>query len=301
MSSGLNIKNKHDALMILLNNIMQMYNYTLIGLNEDITFDKENYNNIPNDWNNSNDSWSFKYSDPEDAIVIVKGVRLGGKMLFCLMIMGDSQTHNMDVDVDMFVQNEDFGNLDNVFKNVEMLNDMVYNSLLRRVTQFKEQNQTADEERDQRQKTNERISSPVERHDPLRIPGTGNSPLRIPGNERNPFYVGDPLDIANYDDRDRDSDRINPFEIGSGDLYPQFGNIPGGNPGTHMGPNHPGFGPGVTDPYAQDPYGLFQPQRGGNVGRVPGARFDPYGPPGTNFGRPNNDHFPPPGFDGGFY
>lgn len=33
----------------------------------------------------------------------------------------------------------------------------------------------------------------------------------------------------------------------------------------------------------------------------PRARFDPFGPPGpSNTGRPNNDHFPPPGFDDQF-
>jgi len=71
---------------------------------------------------------------------------------------------------------------------------------------------------------------------------------------------------------------------------------PGGN---LVGPNHPGFG-GTLDPY-YDPYGIGIPndfRRGrGNRGRgPPGARFDPFGPPGGGFGNPNNDHLPPPGF-----
>lgn len=69
------------------------------------------------------------------------------------------------------------------------------------------------------------------------------------------------------------------------------------------------------DPFAGGGVGggmLFDPPMrpgGGGVGplmpgRVPGARFDPFGPLGPTPhapGRPNNDHFRPPGFDDDFY
>jgi len=65
--------------------------------------------------------------------------------------------------------------------------------------------------------------------------------------------------------------------------------------GSHIGPNHPGFG--IRDPFAPPFSG------GGGFGGFPGvrppprgARFDPFGPPGTR-PNPDNDHFPPPGGD----
>jgi len=93
------------------------------------------------------------------------------------------------------------------------------------------------------------------------------------------------------------------FGIGGQDLFPPSPFLPGfqgGNPsgwspsGNYIGPNHPGFGP-VNDPFRnQGP----MPGRGN-----PRGRFDPFGPPGTNFPfGPDRDDFQPPGsnFGGGF-
>ncbi len=100
---------------------------------------------------------------------------------------------------------------------------------------------------------------------------------------------------------------MDPFEVGRGDLDP-FGRGIGG--GMLMDPRHPS---------------RHRPQMGipGNLppGAVPpGARFDPFGPPGIpdrgfpgryggpgrqpgprgGFGGPDPDHLPPPGYDDSF-
>ena len=70
---------------------------------------------------------------------------------------------------------------------------------------------------------------------------------------------------------------------------------PGPGTGNLIGPNHPGFGPLVTDPYANSPYGPMGRGRG-RGSFPPGARFDPYGPPGMPFPPgPDPDDLPPPG------
>lgn len=115
---------------------------------------------------------------------------------------------------------------------------------------------------------------------------------------------------------------------GDGDLFGSFGRygeqVPGGyrggfgggSGGSEIGPHHPGFGPGVNDPYAMPRGGRGGGAYGtggfgsGGVGAPPdfhapppGARFDPFGPPPNPSSAPRpNPHPPdaPPGFDSMF-
>ncbi|KAL4217689.1 Proteasome inhibitor PI31 subunit [Mactra antiquata] len=108
-------------------------------------------------------------------------------------------------------------------------------------------------------------------HDPLRVPNTGSRRPR-PTPEWN-----DPDD---------------PFSIGRGDLDPLHGGMGGGMLYDPMrGGRGPRFG---MDPSAGLPSRL-------PPGAVPpGARFDPFGPPGTHPGQrpgPDPDHMRPPGYD----
>jgi len=106
----------------------------------------------------------------------------------------------------------------------------------------------------------------------------------------------------------RSDDSTGYFGVGSDDLNPftppgerNPGHMGGFGGGSLIGPQHPGFGPNVSDPYrGGDPFGAF-PQsggRGGGRGRgapPPGPRFDPFGPPINPKGDPDNDELPPPG------
>lgn len=76
----------------------------------------------------------------------------------------------------------------------------------------------------------------------------------------------------------------NPFSLGEKDKNPDFlNNITTPGSGNQMGANHPGFGPQVNDPYANNK--LPKPPTG--------SRSDPFGPPGHSF-VPDYDHFKPP-------
>lgn len=116
-----------------------------------------------------------------------------------------------------------------------------------------------------------------------------------PGNSRerdeDPLRVGQPR----YPRPGRDwSEPDNPFSIGRGDLDP-FGAGPGQGGGMFFDPMRGGRGSRFgMDPSAGLPSSL-------PPGAVPpGARFDPFGPPGTHPGRrpdPDPDHERPPGYD----
>lgn len=104
-----------------------------------------------------------------------------------------------------------------------------------------------------------------------------------------------PLEIGR---RDLDPFPVNPFAPPS--LFP-----PNSGDGMFVGPDHPIFGRGATEPFAdRGPWGGdgFLPP----LGAPPGARFDPVGPrflggnnsrlPRRGNTQPDNDEFMPPGF-----
>ena len=70
--------------------------------------------------------------------------------------------------------------------------------------------------------------------------------------------------------------------------------------------NQKGFGPGVRDPYQMGRGGRGNRSRGRGRGRgappgvPPGARFDPFGPPGAGNFDPDFDDAPPPNFNNMF-
>eukprot|EP01129_Flabellula_baltica_P012315 TRINITY_DN5542_c0_g2_i1.p1 TRINITY_DN5542_c0_g2~~TRINITY_DN5542_c0_g2_i1.p1 ORF type:complete len:295 (+),score=43.61 TRINITY_DN5542_c0_g2_i1:31-885(+) len=277
-----NIKGKYDALFMLLHNTVTAHGFTLIGLDEDQTFDDDSVGIVPSHWNDSSDIWSFKYADISGNHYVFKGIRIGSKLMVTLLNVHTQDTFSFEFNVSMFVTDS------LQYQNVDLFQDIVWRKFLSHISANSD-------------------NTPIEKPDPLQIQGTSTSTLP-PRSTEIPPIVRDPEDPLRIPGTG--SDRLRApngprFGLGDHDLYPQF---PGGftdGPGNIMGPNHPGFGPGVTDPYANgDPFSGIPPSGRGNGrgnGRVPGSRFDPYGPPGTNFPRPNNDHFSPPGWDHDFY
>eukprot|EP01113_Clastostelium_recurvatum_P031367 TRINITY_DN3907_c0_g1_i2.p1 TRINITY_DN3907_c0_g1~~TRINITY_DN3907_c0_g1_i2.p1 ORF type:complete len:356 (-),score=78.50 TRINITY_DN3907_c0_g1_i2:94-1044(-) len=141
-----------------------------------------------------------------------------------------------------------------------------------------------------------RAPAPDRRHDPLREPD--RHPYRPHGQP--PMAVGGPYGPPGY------------FGVGEADRFPGMPGLGGmgGMGGNLIGPNHPGFAPRFGDPYGMhDDRGLDFGLPGGQrlpPGAVPpGARFDPFGPPGTGprpgggapFQRNYGDELPPPGFN----
>ncbi|XP_067324365.1 proteasome inhibitor PI31 subunit isoform X2 [Anolis sagrei] len=95
-------------------------------------------------------------------------------------------------------------------------------------------------------------------------------------------YVN-PGHLADFDKQDP----MGPFAVGGEDLDP-FGGRSGGmifDP-LRSGYRNPGIDPSSGLPTRLPP---------GSV--PPGARFDPFGPPGANRSGPNPDHLPPPNYD----
>lgn len=78
------------------------------------------------------------------------------------------------------------------------------------------------------------------------------------------------------------------FPVGEDDVDAPLLGSTSTRPGTLVGPNYPGFGPRVTDPYRDSDTTTSPFNTSGT------ERKDPFGPPGLNT-EPNHDHFVPPG------
>lgn len=222
---------------------------------------------------------------------IIKSITIADKFLIHGLAVEDNKILSTEINPKDYVNTNSLQSAQNLYKNIEGLVSVFKKNIVAKM--FPTPQDLEEPSREQSSSQTGRTST-EEDYDPLRIPGRGGRG-RIPY-QPNPFTPigGDPLYPPG----------VSPFGIGSSDLQPPFsgGGFPQ-PPGNLIGPGHPGFGPFANDPYGGHPEGL--PRRGGRGGHhpfihPPGARFDPYGPPGTYFGEPDNDEPPPPGYDNMF-
>jgi hypothetical protein len=289
-----NFKSKFDALFLYLHALMQTYGFKVVGLGEDGNMIENK--DLPDQWNLSDDSWAFRYKHFKSSMTfLLKGLKLSGKLIVYGIALEQNEVLNIELKVDDYVTNVSMNDFEHLYQNVSQLENLVLNSIIKKFIPS-----LSDLQSNQNTQSNQGINNSNNfdhyepEHDPLRIPprNPNYDPLRIPS--RNPNRN------RNFDPFALEDDYYNDFEVGRGDVNPQ---IPGYfNPGGGLvGPNHPGFGPSINDPYYNDPFGIGMPRdlrnNPNNRRRPPNSRFDHFGPPG-NFGggNPNNDHLPPPGW-----
>jgi len=259
----------HDALVFAMHLTMTQMGFQCIG-----TAEKEDPSAVitADNWNSMNFEhyYSFRYSHSKGSTYIVKYYSAGERLL----VNGAPPQCQLEIEnVKEFV-NDKLQDYENLFKNLENLITMFKVQIIAQFIPFIEE-----------KKTQETKRSPL-LEDPPR--SQYQHPYGYAYPQSNPY-----------------------FGIGGDDLfpssnYPGFGPFPGNTPGGNLiGPNHPGFGP-INDPFrGSGPFPSPNAPRPPGV-PPPGARFDPFGPPGTNFPfGPDADHLPPPGgpkgpFGGGF-
>jgi len=258
----------------------------------------------PEGWNKSVDSYSFRYKNRQSNVTfVIKSLVMGNKLLVHGLGVEDGNIYNTDIDVNDFVnQGIALDNFESLFKNLDNLISTfkikIINKLVpegnKEVNQQQQQPQNSSlflphPSSSQTQQQPRNTTPQPNRYDPY------NDPLRVPNSGRQPRQPISPLmEPGGYGGAFQP-----PFGLGSNDLYPvpsPFGGPPGPT-GNLIGPNHPGFGPNINDPYGGNPFGGNRGRGRGSVPTPPpGARYDPFGPPG-HFGEPDRDDFPPPNYD----
>jgi proteasome inhibitor subunit 1 (PI31) len=279
------IRNKFDAIILILHLVMKNLNFKCLGINENEKNLKANETLIPEGWNKEKDFYSFLYKHPQSSMTfIIKTLILGEQLLIHGLAIEDKKIHNLQINSEEYIKNPiNLNNYDHLFQNLDSLITQFKNSIVNKLLPMSSED------------LKETNNNDLERNQTSNLENNN----RIPRIERRePEFIYSPEGRLPHLPR-------TPFGIGSNDLYPfpqpvlPPGNYSPGGPGSGnlIGPNHPGFGPLVTDPYGNNsPFGFPRlPRRG----IPPYARFDPYGPPSNPY-EPNPDDFPPPGFENSF-
>jgi len=270
-----NLRNHTDAIVFVLHLCMKQNGFRFVGCGPK-NDDSASEVSIPN-WNSSTDSYQFRYRhDNLKSTVLLKFVVLEGQLLVHAMLIESMAMFHLDIKIDEFVNTSvHHNNYDTLFNSLDNLIAIfklqIVDSLLSGETTVPKD-------------VPKRNEHPVD-YDPLRIPN--RTPQRGPPNP--------------WIEPGFDQPYSTPFGVGHNDVFPEIPSGPSGlwsgpGSGNLVGPQHPGFNRG------------FPSSRGrGNLppGHPPGARFDPFGPPGTGnrFGNPDNDDLPPPkgsGYDNMF-
>lgn len=212
-------------------------------------------------WDEMNGAYAFRYSGAGQPdllpTVTVKCMAMGDSLMVDAVGTDTDTPVHVEIKATQYAVDGDAGAYNQQYTNLEDLVNLVNSSILGKLSPKKEKTPAAadPEQTGEGRRSSERGSSLID--DRQRSGGPGFSYPQVPG----------------YD---------------GSDLYPAPGAgvfVPGGNPfggpGMLVGPNDPRWGPvGVPRP--------GHPGIGGGVpGVPPGARFDPYGPPGVPGFEPN--------------
>ncbi|XP_045181324.2 proteasome inhibitor PI31 subunit-like [Mercenaria mercenaria] len=257
------IKAPQDSVICVLHWQIVSSGFKCIGVGEKSGRNEEETEMLPDGWNTSPDLYVLRYkSDATGAVYVFKVIAVDGTLLVHFWKDGeDSKVATMNVCTEDYAT-QDFSSYKNALRHVSELCKHFKKEILDELKPSSPKAGTSRRGNNSRQRDD---------HDPLRVPGTGSRRPR-PTPEWN-----DPDD---------------PFSVGRGDLDPLHGGIGGGMLFDPMrGGRGPRFG---MDPSAGLPSRL-------PPGAVPpGARFDPFGPPGTHPGQrpgPDPDHMKPPDYD----
>jgi hypothetical protein len=306
-----------------------------------ISYDVGERTDLVEDWNEgerAKGAWAFRYRHSKSSFTFVlKALRLGSRLsVHAYIVEQDDVVVNLDLTVADYVdvkselltkiiaaskpqasESEDksssaattswmpmLKNMDRLHKEFK---DKVMVKLMPTVEDLASQIRFSNA---QQQSPAQSSQQQAPRRDPLRVyPPEGSRPSPNFGDfedDFDPSFAGMPHPsggMAHYGDSDLFGSYGRYGQVPGG--YGNFGGFGGSTGGSSVGPHHPGFGPGVNDPYAIPRGGRGGPGGMGGLGApdfVPpprGARFDPFGPPidPGSAPRPNPDHHAPPGFD----
>ncbi|XP_045449238.1 proteasome inhibitor PI31 subunit isoform X1 [Melitaea cinxia] len=260
------VKRKSDIIVAFIHWNLIKRGFRNIGIGDErkLSGNEERTELLPTGWNDK-ENYTMRYIF-EDKLYILHGLNTDGNLIVNLMRSEDLAVSNIATNIEETVQ-ETSGSIDKMLPNHKDLMHNIKRDLINSITDsLTSSAQTQTMERD-----NSRINN--NRDNPVRIPP---QPRPQAGPENSNLWEPPPSNIRNVGRSDLD-----PFAPpGGGMLFNPF------SPGRDI--ENPGLGiPGGL------PRGAVPP----------GARFDPFGPPGfaPRPGRrqppPDSDHLPPPGFN----
>ncbi|XP_033726461.1 proteasome inhibitor PI31 subunit-like [Pecten maximus] len=263
------LKSPQDAIITTLHWSLVSNGYKCIGVGETASESDSQTELLPTGWNESQDLYTLRYRQEgqPSTVYMLKVIRIDNDLLVNFMNVGNETVVNLNIRTRDFTT----GNLtsfDSAFQNLNELCSQFKREILDAVLKGDNKNVSTSQvsRSSQERRSQERSRSYEEEYDPLRIPSRRPHMPQRPPDWSDP---GDPFSIGRAD--------LDPLGRGGGMRFDPFrGNRPGMRPDPNAGLPHP-LPPGAVPP---------------------GARFDPFGPPGGPGQRPgpDPDHELPPGY-----
>lgn len=263
------LKSAQDALICVFHWELVANGFKCIGIGEESEQDgiSEDSEMLPPHWNDKQDHYAIRYrcSSNKNPIYVFKVICCDGDLMLHLMNVKDNRITTMNVRTAEYTSETDMSSVKKAFKNLEELTKNFKKEIIEPMLKESKPSSSKSGEASSSQQRQQQERSRLQEEDPLRVPPRHMH--RPPPGEWT--EQGDPLAIGRGD--------LDPFARGQG-AGMLFDPMRGGRPQ---------FGP---DPNAGLPGNLPR----GSI--PPGARFDPFGPPGMR-PQPDPDHLPPPGYD----
>ncbi|XP_064652343.1 proteasome inhibitor PI31 subunit-like [Lineus longissimus] len=257
------LKSQNDALICFFHSFLISKGLKCVGHGEDGPNVKKT-ELLPDGWNNCQDVYILRYEAEDCGKYVLKVVKMDNALLVHLLRAKDEHMTSLNVKASDYTTG-DYASYESAFKNSSDLEKKLKTEIWAEMV------------------TPQGQSSSRAQGNRSRPEGRSDDPLRA-----GPVRGGNPMPPDWVEQGD-------PFSVGRGDLDP-FGGHPGGMLVDPMRQGrHPGMG---FDPSAGLPGSGRLPR-----GAVPpGARFDPFGPPGLGRGGPGRpgpdpDHMRPPDYD----
>ncbi|XP_011255418.1 proteasome inhibitor PI31 subunit [Camponotus floridanus] len=256
------IHKKEDVIILFIHWYLVKCGFRCIGIGDEKNFNASEKGSelLPKDWNSRN-NYTLRYIK-EEKLYILLGIKSDMDLLLNLVRHHDDSISNIQFSIEETVSTL-HGPLEIVIPSYRTILHTIQKDLLGAIYSGNSKEvttQTTTSSNQDSSQTNEN-----RRHrDPLRV-GPDSHPSLHRAPEHDPARVG----IRDLD----------PFGQGGGMIFDPF-----------------------SPPTGRLPSGLGVPGRLPPGAIPPGARFDPFGPPDLDplrprRRRPDDDHFPPPGFD----
>ncbi|KAF7248486.1 Proteasome inhibitor PI31 subunit [Varanus komodoensis] len=251
-----------DALVCYLHWTLITRGYRCLGAGDQPGSGERKSEMLPAGWSADKELYTLRYRLKDDSRdLLLKAIMMDGSIILNVMDPKSQKVADLTLKVADYVNPQHLADFDRVYLSTDELQTRITHHILSPFEATKERAPTKEEPKRER---NPSPPNPPD-HDPLWIPP------RPPQGTRQPPW----------------RDPMGPFAVGGEDLDP-FGGRSGG---MLMDPLHSRFRNPVIDPSSGLPSNLPP----GSV--PPGARFDPFGPPGAGRGGPGPDHLPPPNYD----
>ncbi|XP_001363933.1 proteasome inhibitor PI31 subunit isoform X1 [Monodelphis domestica] len=248
-----------DALICFVHWELVTHDYRALGTGDQSGPGDKKSELLPPGWNANKELYVLRYESTDNSRkLLLKAILVDGSMIINALECGSQQVVDLTLNVEDYVNGEHLGDFHRVYKNNKELQTRIASGLVIPIHNNLSKSDSASSSREFPPATSRE-------YDPLRIPP------HHPHTSRQPPW----------------RDPLGPFAVGGEDLDP-FGGQRGG---MILDPLRSGFPRALIDPSSGLPNRL-------PPGAVPpGARFDPFGPIGTNPSGPGPDHLPPPGYD----